>query len=426
MKKKTKIPYKIREERNGAMLFDNEKGAVTGLTEKQYREIVDGKNDDFGYLYDAAGIPLFALFHSHSPRTGLPEDCVSAPSKVYFEITRRCNLFCKHCYNGSGRDFPEEIKKETVFSIIDELYRFGTFEIRLTGGEPTLHSGFFSIVEYAADRDFFISLGTNGVWSDELIDRVLDSEIKTVIVSLDGPEEFNDYVRGKGTYRSVTHTIDRLKRNRGKSLKMNSVLCKENIRHIDEIVDTAEALGFDGLNIAPLHLSGRAGSSEFLSPLDPADMHHVVSRVTAQRSKKKIKIQTYYDILEAPLPGTSFPASILNKKSCAAGIEVAAISPRGEVYGCVVSPANSMSDENGKKLFVAGNIGENSFIDIWLDSQRWQAYRNLKLNKSDKCLVCGHYSKSCFGNCVVDSFAAGGKLNSPSPLCFADLLGAKP
>ncbi|MBN2535920.1 MAG: radical SAM protein [Spirochaetales bacterium] len=419
------IQYKIREEKNGAMLFDNRKGAVTVLTEEQYQAVIHNRDPEFRYLHDAEGMPLYRVFRSGSPREQLPVDCLSAPSKVYFEITRKCNLLCKHCYNRSRINFPGEIKKEILFAIIDELELYGTFEIRLTGGEPTLHPDFFEILDYLTDRDFFISLGTNGVWDDELIQRIISSDIKTVIISLDGPVEFNDRVRGKGTYAAVTRTIDQLKRKGKMNLKMNSVLCKENLHYIDEIIDLSGQLGFDGLNIAPLRTAGRAEVLHHLSPLDSSDMYSIVSRITEQRRKKKIKIQTYFDILKSPDPVNKFPSSILNNKSCAAGIEVAAVSPFGEIYGCVVSPANTMSDNNGKKLFVAGNINEGRFIDVWLDSSRWKAYRDLALNKSTECLHCDYYSVTCFGNCVVDSYMQDGTLNSPSPLCFRDMVRKK-
>jgi MoaA/NifB/PqqE/SkfB family radical SAM enzyme len=419
------IHYKIREEKNGAMLFDNCKGAVTVLTEEQYQAVIHNNNTEFWYLRDAGGMPLYKVFRSGSPREQLPGDCLSAPSKVYCEITRKCNLLCRHCYNRSRINFPGEIKKEILFAIIDELYLCGTFEIRLTGGEPTLHPDFFEILGFLTDRDFFISLGTNGVWNDELIQKIISSTIKTVIISLDGPMEFNDRVRGKGTYAAVTRTINQLKRKGRMNLKMNSVLCKENLHYIDEIIDLSERLGFDGLNIAPLRVSGRAETSQYLTPLDPSDMYYIVSRITEQRRTKKIKIQTYFDILKSPDPANKYPSSILNNKSCAAGIEVAAVSPFGEIYGCVVSPANNISDTNGKKLFVAGNINEGRFIDIWLDSSRWKAYRDLLCNKSRECLHCSYYSVTCFGNCVVDSYMQDGTLNSPSPLCFRDMVRKK-
>ncbi|HEX2926434.1 MAG TPA: radical SAM protein [Ruminiclostridium sp.] len=418
--------YKIREEKDGAMLFNNENGSTLFLTEEQYQRILAKDADEFMYLYDENSEPLFSVFRQSRDRESLPTDCLSAPSKVYFEITRRCNLKCVYCYNNSHFDFSKELAKDKIFRLIDELYEAGTFEIRLTGGEPTLHPDFFEIIKYIKDRDFFISLGTNGVWNDEMIQKVGEAGIRIVIISLDGTEEYNDRSRGKGTFKAIINTISKLKQFGNITLKINSVICKENKNQLDRIITLSDELGIDGVNLAPLRVSGRAADAGYGTPLTPEDMYSVVSKVTELRKSCKVKIQTYYDIIEAPDFLKKFPSSLLNNRSCAAGIEVAAISPFGEIYGCVVSPANGIEDTPAKRLFTAGSLSEDRFMNIWLDSSRWKVYRDISFNKSQKCIKCVHYSKSCFGNCVVDSYNQGGCPNADSPVCFVDLMSNMP
>jgi MoaA/NifB/PqqE/SkfB family radical SAM enzyme/8-oxo-dGTP pyrophosphatase MutT (NUDIX family) len=417
--------YKIREEKNGAMLFSSQTGSTLFLTEEQYQSILNNDTTEFKYLFDENNNPLFKIFKHQRGRQSLSSDCLASPSKVYFEITRRCNLKCKYCYNNSHIDFSKELGKEQIFKLIDELYDAGTFEIRLTGGEPTLHPDFFEIVKYINDKDFFLSLGTNGVWSDELTQKIIKSNIRIIIISLDGTEIYNDRSRGKGTFKAIVNTINKLKTLSTATLKINSVLCRENKDHIDEIISLADSLGIDGVNFAPLRISGRATDSIYGTPLRAAEMYSVVAKITELRKQCKVKIQTYFDIIESPALSEKFPSSLLNNKSCAAGIEVAAISPFGEIYGCVVSPANELEDTPAKRLFTAGSISEGKFTDIWLDSSRWNIYRDMAVNKSPKCLECTHYSKNCFGNCVVDSYVHGGTPNSDSTLCFADLMGTQ-
>lgn len=414
--------YKIREEKIGAMLFNNQSGSSLFLTEDQYQSILKHDTSEFKYLFDENNTPLFKIFKPVSNRQSLPPDCLSSPSKVYFEITRRCNLKCKYCYNNSHINFAKELGKEQIFKLIDELYNAGTFEIRLTGGEPTLHPDFFEIVQYISDKGFFLSLGTNGVWPDDTIQQIIKTNIKTIIISLDGTETYNDRSRGMGTFKAIVSTIKKLKTLSTANLKINSVLCKENKHQIDEIIALSDSLGIDGVNFAPLRISGRATDGIYGTPLTAMEMYSVVTKITELRKHCKVKIQTYFDIIESPTLSEKFPSSIINNKSCAAGIEVAAISPFGEIYGCVVSPANELEDSPAKRLFTAGSILEGSFTDIWLDSSRWDIYRNMNINKSKKCLQCSHYSKNCFGNCVVDSYVQGGYPNSDSTLCFVDLM----
>ncbi|SFR97249.1 radical SAM protein [Anaeromicropila populeti] len=415
--------YKIREEKIGAMLFDNQTGKSMVLTEEQYQNLLHHNKEGFEYLYDNEGSPLFTIFRARMDRNSLPSDCLSAPSKVYFEITRRCNLKCVYCYNNSRNDFKVELDKERIFELIDHFYDTGTFEIRLTGGEPTLHPDLFELLAYLKKKDFFVSLATNGVWNENLIRKISETDIKIIIVSLDGPEAYHDSMRGKGTFSVVTNTIRELQRINKFALKINTVLCKENKDYIEAIVKLADDLGVKGVNFAPLRCSGRAANeTNYGTPLTQSDMYEVVKKITELRKQCKVMIQTYYDILEEDNSTGTFPSSLLNNTSCAAGIEVAAINPFGEVYGCVVSPANSEEDTAEKRLFTAGNLAVEDFSHIWLDSLRWKIYRDLTFNKSKKCLECTFYSKKCFGNCIVDSYAQGGSPNAESPLCFVDLL----
>lgn len=412
--------YKIREEKTGAMLFDNTTGKTTVLSEEEYQDILSNKTECWPQIFDKDGIPLFKLFRAKD-RDSLPDDCLSAPSKVYFEITRRCNLSCVYCYNNSRSEFRVELGKEKIFQLIDHLYESGTFEIRLTGGEPTLHHDFFEILNYLKEKEFYVSLGTNGVWSQEMIKKIIETDIKIIIVSLDGPEAYHDSMRGKGTFSKVKNTIIQLNNSGKFALKINTVLCKENKDYVEEVVKIADELGVKGVNFAPIRCSGRAANElNFGTPLSKKDMMEVVKKITELRKHCKTMIQTYYDIIE--VPASKFPSSLLNRTSCAAGIEVVAINPFGEVYGCVVSPANSEEDTEAKRLFTAGNLNDDEFETIWLDSSRWKVYRDLAFNKSKKCLECQYYTKNCFGNCIVDSYAINGNPATDSSLCFVDLL----
>ena len=407
--------YKIREEKKGATVFDQQKGQTTILTEPDYLALCNNDHVNFKPFFDDSVKQLFTIYRSTVPREALPSDCLSAPSKVYFEITRKCNLSCSYCYNKSSGSFFQEISKETIFRLIEELERMGTFEIRLTGGEPTTHPDFFEIVDYAIEKGFFVSLGSNGIFSETVADRIKASGIRIVIISLDGPEAINDLTRSTGTFKKAVATIQRLQ---GMTLKINCVLSTENLQYIKDIVLLAETYGVEAVNFAPLKVTGRANTSR--KTLTPRHMMEIVSKINELRSAHKIKLQTYYDILVQP--DQRFPSSLLNKKSCAAGIEVAAISPFGEVYGCVVSPANETTPSKAKDLFTAGSLLENTFADIWLDSNRWKTFRALDLVKNKTCTICKHYAKNCFGNCVVESYLHTGALNGQDPYCFKELI----
>ncbi|MFA7708137.1 MAG: radical SAM protein [Candidatus Pacearchaeota archaeon] len=400
-----KIKFKIREEKQGALLFDQEKGSVKQLDEKQYQDFLKKNTSSI------------RLFKSSIQRKQLPADCLSAPSKVYFELTRKCNLNCKYCYNKSSFAFSKELSKEKIFSVLNELAQAGTFEIRFTGGEPTLHKDFFEILAYAESLGFFVSLGTNGVWNQKTINQIKSSNIKIIIISLDGPKEYNDSIRGEGTFDRVIETLKQLREKKDLFLKINCVLTKNNKKYLEEVVKIAVSLGVNVVNFVPVKLAGR-GNMDKIDSLSKEDMFMIVAEITNLRKKYNLKIQTYFDILDECECSSG---SLLNQKACGAGIEVAAISPFGEVYGCVVSPASELEDSEAKKMFTAGNLDQDNIMKIWLDSSRW-IFRDLTKSKCEKCLKCEFYTKKCFGNCIVDSYLQNGQINSADPNCFMNLI----
>ena len=407
--------YKIREEKDGAILFDREKGQITRIDEPCYQSILLNKNPQFDYLFDSSGNPDYLLYKSPVQREKLPKNCLCVPSKVYFELTRKCNLNCVYCYNSSSQGFHHELKTEKIFHLLSELSRLGTFEVRFTGGEPTLHSNFKEIVDYAVSLGLFISVSTSGVINSKAIEILQQDDIRIIVISLDGPKEYNDSKRGAGSFDKVMDTITNLK---GKTIKLTCVICKENIRYLNSLIELADQLGIACVNITPLVSTGRSDEDKNL--LEKEDMLIILKKISELRKLFKVKIQSYYDILDKQ--AEHFPGTLMNQKSCAAGIEVAVVSPFGEVYGCVVSPANSIMDSDDKKLFIAGNLDNEEFIDIWLKSSRWEAYRNYQNNRSDQCIGCRFYSNSCFGNCIVESYTRTKRLNSHDPYCFADLI----
>ena len=414
------IKYKLREERIGASLFNNLIGTTKILSEKEYKDSLNKDSKEFSYLYDKEE-PLFKLYRPVSNRTKLPEDCLSTPSKVYFELTRKCNLHCRNCYNKSNSPLNYELSTEKIMKLIKRLSDIGVFELRLTGGEPTIHPDFFKIVDYAKKLDFFLSLGSNGVWDESTRKKILCSGINIVIISIDGPKEINDKIRGKGSFEKAVESISNISKNKDIYLKINMTLGKYNKNNIEYVVSLADSLGVKVVNLGLIKLTGRA-IDRLPVVLSKKDTYEVIKQVTILRKKYNVKIQTYFDILDEKFCWLDSKSTLVNKKNCGAGIEVSVINPKGEVYGCAVSPASELIESPEKDLFMSGNIEENDFLKIWHDSKKWKIHRNLKLNKSEKCISCKHYNNTCFGNCVIASYSSSRQLNSEDPYCFVDLI----
>jgi len=410
------INYKVREEKKGAFYFDRLAGKAERLDEKQYNELKH--NPDY------INNPEWQFIKSNN-RANLPGDCLSAPARIYFELTRKCNLGCKACFNESSQPLKDELSTKEVFGILDQLVQLGTFEIRFTGGEPTTREDFFEIINYAEDLGFYISMGTNGVYEDDKFDKIINGGVKWFIVSLEGSEKANDFIRGKGSYKKTIKTLKELHKKK-KRIRINAVIGKYNQLELEFLAKFASSVEADSLNLIPLRPYGRAAKLLSDQMLTRKEFYEMVKKIKVLREKYNLKIVTTIDLLQKD--NLIKQDDIVKKeRTCAAGVEGSVISPVGDMYGCSYSPASdeSDSDKEGKEIFVAGNLRKRKLADLWFDSKRWTVFRDLKKYKNEKCHSCKHYMHECVGSCPIMSYYADKTLDGFDPYCFKDLMAGE-
>jgi MoaA/NifB/PqqE/SkfB family radical SAM enzyme len=131
------------------------------------------------------------------------------------------------------------MENNKILGVIDELAKMGTRVIIFSGGEPLLRDDIGEIIGYCRSKGIFTGLTSNG----DLVERKIN-EIKKLNVlklSLDGPEEIHDFLRGKGSFGRVMEAIEAAKKV-GIPVKLNTTLTKYNIGCIDFLLAKAEEL----------------------------------------------------------------------------------------------------------------------------------------------------------------------------------------
>lgn len=113
---------------------------------------------------------------------------------VIWNLIRRCNLTCKHCYaTSTDKDFPGELNTEQVFCVMDDLKSFGVPVLILSGGEPLMRPDIFEISQHAKEMGFYVGLSTNGTLiTEENIADIAAMNYNYVGISLDGMRETHD------------------------------------------------------------------------------------------------------------------------------------------------------------------------------------------------------------------------------------------
>ncbi len=427
--------YVVRIESKGALTFDRSDRIVSYLTDEELAllESAGRKEKDIEKLPEK--IRSFFKPGSYKPdfvirdplasrKFGKSESFLSAPNRLYLELTRECKLGCKMCYNAAGKVLPNELSTAQIKDLLDEMERIGVFEARFTGGEPTSRKDFFEILDYAIAKGFYVSLATNAVWEPEFIEKICRRKIDDVIISLDGPEEINDRFRKGGSFKKTLFAIQSLKKAGIKKVRINTVLSKMNWRNVEplfRICRDYNLLLIDFIHPRPF---GRGSSEEAKKMTLTAGETLEFNRSVADLRLKypEVKVVMDFDLLssEEPMRHPIVPRI----KACPAGREFAFVSPQGYVYPCGVAPVHDIGlmDAKEKRIFIAGNVLEKSILEIWHRSAVWGPFRDLSKCKPPKCHACGFWGKRCFGTCPVGAYYDSGKLDGEDPYCYSHLI----
>ncbi len=224
-----------------------------------------------------------------------------APLKVQFEITRKCNLWCKHCYNRSGPREASELTERQWQTITHECLELGVCHIALTGGEPFVRQGIiFDVLDSCEHSGTAVSITTNGILlTQAIIDHLQHYRcLFKVQVSLDGATpRTHDALRGKpGAWASAVRGIARL-RSLPISVAVACILMKPNVKEVENIVDLSYEMGADRVSFGHLMAMGRASDHMAELELTIGEYRNIIDQLKRCRIRygDKIKILMAYD-----------------------------------------------------------------------------------------------------------------------------------
>jgi mycofactocin radical SAM maturase len=329
------------------------------------------------------------------------EHGLDAPICLTWELTYACNLSCVHCLSSSGKRDPHELSTRQCMDIIDELQRMQVFYVNIGGGEPTVRSDFWELVDYATAHQVGVKFSTNGVRIDEKVAaKLAASDYVDVQISLDGATaEVNDAVRGPGSFAMAIRALENLSAAGFKDAKISVVVTRHNVGQLDEFKALADSYGAT-LRITRLRPSGRG-----------ADVWDELHPTAAQQ------VQLYDWLVargEGILTGDSFfhlsglgaPGALAGLNLCGAGRVVCLIDPIGDVYACPFA----IHDR-----FLAGNIlRDGGFDSVWKYAPLFRELREPQ--SAGACSSCDHYD-GCRGGCMAAKFFTGLPMDGPDPEC---------
>ncbi len=322
---------------------------------------------------------------------------------VGWEITRRCNFNCLHCGTSCGAPRDDELSQKQAFQLIDQLGEMQCEIITLSGGEPLMHPLWAEFAKRMGQRNITPYMITNGYYIEENIDRIMETPLRRIGISIDGDEKMhNDIRRNKDSYLRALNGAALLKK-RGAQPGIVTHVSKFNLHLLEDMYKEFIDRDLDFWQIQITFASGRMTEhTEHL--LDPMEMPIVAKFIEDKRKEKKMMVCVgdnfgYYsshDIVNTPWQG------------CFAGRWIMGIEADGTVKGCL-----SMPPEFREKA----NVKTRSVKEIWEDPDMFRY--NRYFDPADMTGSCSGCEKAadCRGGCHVTAFNTTGSIYD-NPYCL--------
>ncbi len=346
---------------------------------------------------------------------------------VIWNLVRRCNLTCKHCYSISAdKDFPGELSTGEIFRVMDDLKAFRVPVLILSGGEPLMRPDIFEIGRRAKAMGFYVGLSSNGTLIDDHnIAAIADTGFDYVGISLDGLRETHDRFRRKdGAFDAALHGI-RLCRDAGAKVGIRFTLTADNAHDFTNLLDLTEAEGIDKFYLSHLNYAGRGNRNrrddahfrttrEALDVLFDRCWQHVQAGapkeyVTGNNDADGVYLLDWVR-RHYPDQAARIERKLIEWGGNASGVNVANIDNQG-----VVHPDTMWWN------YPLGNVRERPFGDIWQDvsDPLMAGLKQSPRPVTGRCAACAHLA-ICNGNTRVRAWQTTSSFWAEDPGCYLD------
>ena len=345
---------------------------------------------------------------------------------VVWNVGRRCNLRCVHCYSQSRDiEYPDELSHEEGRALLDDLAGFGAPVILFSGGEPLLRPDIFDLIGFATSRKMRAVVSTNGTLiSPDVAARLKDAGLSYVGISLDGLEPTNDRFRGVGgAFRKALDGVRNCLRQ-GVKVGLRFTMTRQNFRDVGGILDLIESEGIPRVCFYHLVYTGRGSKLVHDSRMSHEETRSTVDLIMARTQALHAKgrpteVLTVDNHTDGP-----YVYLRLLKEDPARAAEVLSLlkmnggNSTGVGIGCV-SWDGSVHPDQFWRHYSCGNVRQRPFSAIWPDPSEdlLRKLRDRKPFLKGRCAVC-RWLDICNGNFRVRAEAVTGDLWAPEPDCY--------
>jgi pyrroloquinoline quinone biosynthesis protein E len=345
-----------------------------------------------------------------APQPGLPPPGLAQPSVarpgpplwLLLELTYRCPLHCAFCYNPTdfARNGPE-LSTEDWLRVLREARALGAVQLGLSGGEPLSRDDLEPIVEEAHRLGFYTNLITSGVGLTETRIRALKTAgLDHIQLSFqDSTRQMNDFLSSTRTF-DLKSKVAALIKQHDYPMVLNVVLHRLNIDHVQEILEMAERMGADYVELANTQFYGWAWHNrEQLMP----------TRAQIERAEETTR--RFRERAERPMRIFFVVPDYFERrpKACMNGL--------GSLFLTVTPDGTALPCHAARMLpgLEFPNVKSSSVEHIWLESSGFQHFRGNAWMK-EPCRSCPEKDRD-FGGCRCQAYLLTGDAANADPVC---------
>ena len=357
--------------------------------------------------------------------TALVERRVPPGPVVIWNLIRRCNLTCKHCYSISADiDFKGELSTNEVYTVMDDLKSFGVPVLILSGGEPLLRPDILDISRRAKAMGFYVGLSSNGTLIDEHnIDAIADIGYDYVGISIDGVRHTHDRFRRKdGAFDASMQGI-RLCRDRDIKVGLRFTMTEDNAAELPDMLQLMTDEGVNKFYLSHLNYAGRGNRNRdsdvqlditrramdllFDTALGHAKRGDDLEFVTGNNDADGVYL-LHWVRQHYPEKAGHIAAKLRQWGGNSSGVNIANIDNLGEVH-----------PDTFWWHYGLGNVRQRPFSTIWQDTSD-PIMKGLKASRrliKGRCGSC-RYFDICGGNTRVRALQLTGDPWAEDPACY--------
>ena len=325
------------------------------------------------------------------------------PLWLLAEITYRCPLHCAFCYNPTNyADYTKnELGTEEWIKVLRDARKLGALQLGISGGEPLLRDDIEDIVIEANHLGYYSNLITSGVGlTEKRIDAFKSGGLDHIQLSMhDITEEISNFVTDTSTFK-LKQKVAAMIKDRDYPMVLNVVIHRYNIGHIKEILEMAEALGADYVELANTQYYGWSliNRNQLMPTKEQIDEAEKITNEFREYIGNKMKIFFVVPDYYAERP-----------KKCMNGW--------GEVFMIVTANGDVLPCHSARVLpdMNFPNVTNNDLKEIWYDSSAFNKYRGDDWMK-EPCRSCSE-KENDLGGCRCQAFLLTGDTEAADPIC---------